>query len=81
MTAGGSTPDLFGDVPAEVRLEMERIALLAPSENEALTRIVALILGDVPAQQLAAVEGAIKSNDQLDQQWRRAYEALTGRRN
>jgi len=73
--AAGGVIDMFEDVPAAVRMQLELIARASSSADTALMPAIDLLVPGEPAKRDAIVT-AISSNDPLREQWERAWEAL-----
>lgn len=66
---------LLDEVPSAVRLQLELVARSTPDADAALPAAISLIVSDRPRTQEAIV-AAFRSNDQLREQWRRAWQQL-----
>lgn len=73
--ASGGVIDMFEDVPAAVRMQLELIARASVSADAALLPAIDLLVPGEPAKRDAIVT-AISSNDPLREQWERAWETL-----
>lgn len=73
----GHEDSLFGDVPPDVRLQMELVACASASPEEALPVVIAILV-DGSAAKRAAIVDAITSNDPLREQWERTWAVLRG---
>ncbi|MCW2957006.1 MAG: hypothetical protein JWO69_1875 [Thermoleophilia bacterium] len=73
--AAGKGAEMFGDVPAHVRMKMELVARASGSPEAALMPIIDILV-EGSARKRAAIVGAILTNEPLREQWERTWHVL-----